>query len=47
MNQEDRFFPLREKPHIKAAAAAWFHTKWGVHSPLATMWQCMDKELIQ
>ena len=43
MNQEYRFVSLREMPHLKAAAAAWFHAKWGV--PEEAYLECMDAYL--
>lgn len=38
--EEYAFLSLREAPHLKAAAAAWFHAKWGV--PEAAYLACMD-----
>ncbi len=43
MNQEYRFASLREEPRLKAAAAAWFHAKWGV--PEEAYLECMDAYL--
>ena len=37
------FVSLREMPRLKAAAAAWFHAKWGV--PEAAYLECMDAYL--
>lgn len=38
-----RFFPMREEPQLKAAAAPWFHAKWGV--PVGAYLECMDAYL--
>ena len=38
-----RYLQLREKPELKASAAAWFHSKWGV--PQAAYLECMDDYL--
>lgn len=40
---EYRFMTLREAPELKARAAAWFHSKWGV--PEAAYLACMDAYL--
>ncbi len=38
-----QYITLLEKPEIKAAAASWFHSKWGV--PQEAYLQCMDAYL--
>ncbi len=38
-----QFIPLREQPKMKEAAAAWFHSKWGV--PEEAYLQCMEAYL--
>ena len=37
------FCPLREKPELRDAAAAWFHARWGV--PVAAYLACMEAYL--
>ena len=38
-----RFIKLREMPELKASAAQWFHSKWGV--PQEAYQECMDDYL--
>lgn len=40
---EYKIVDLREKKEIKAAAAEWFHTKWGV--PTEAYLECMESYL--
>jgi len=40
---EYRFLDLRKTPELKKAAAAWFHSKWGV--PEGAYLACMDAYL--
>lgn len=42
---EYRYITLREEPELKEAAAAWFHSKWGV--PEEAYMECMDAYLNQ
>ena len=42
---EFRYLSLREKPELKAAAADWFHDKWGV--PMEAYLECMNDYLDQ
>ena len=37
------FITLRQRPELEAAAAEWFHDKWGV--PAAAYLECMDAYL--
>ncbi len=37
------YIKLRQRPELEAAAAAWFHSKWGV--PEETYLECMDAYL--
>ena len=39
------YVTLRERPELKAAAAEWFHCKWGI--PAKTYLECMDEYLNQ
>ena len=41
--QEYRYITLREKPELKAAAASWFNSKWGV--PKEAYLECMESYL--
>ena len=41
--EEYTYLNLREKPHLKDAAAQWFHEKWGV--PKEAYLECMDSYL--
>lgn len=38
-----RYIELRERPELKASAAAWFHSKWGV--PQEAYLECMEAYL--
>ena len=38
-----RYIELRERPELKASAAAWFHSKWGV--PQEDYLECMEAYL--
>ena len=44
--QQDVFLSLRERPELKEAAAAWFHSKWGVppEAYLACMTAYLNRE---
>ncbi len=41
--KEYSYITLRERPEIKAAAAQWFHEKWGI--PVEAYLECMDAYL--
>ncbi len=41
--EKEQYITLREKPELKAEAAAWFHSKWGV--PQEAYLQCMEAYL--
>lgn len=38
-----KYITLRQMPELKDAAAAWFHSKWGV--PISAYAECMDAYL--
>ena len=43
MKTSETFITLRERPELKDAAAAWFHSKWGV--PEEAYLECMGSYL--
>ena len=43
MKTSETFITLRERPELKDAAAAWFHSKWGV--PEEAYLECMESYL--